>query len=70
MPDKPLPRPWTMRSNDDAFWIECANGVRFAYTYHRKELMTGTGETRTSKAVARQITLQIMRLPDLLEKSK
>jgi len=64
--DKPLPQPWALGQSDEAFWIEAANGARFAYTYFRATPLVGTGEKRTTRAAALAITRQIMKLPDLL----
>lgn len=37
-----LPRPWTIHHNDDAYWIEAANGKRFAHCYFREHQAIGS----------------------------
>ncbi len=30
-----FPKPWTVKGNGESFWVEAANGAKFAFTYHR-----------------------------------
>lgn len=62
-----LPAPWTVRHNEDAYWVEAANGQRFAFTYYRERPLIGTDESvRVSRDLARRIALYVARLPELL----
>lgn len=62
MPIDRLPRPWRVCSNDDAFWVEDANGVRFGFTYFRDRDVVGTGEPKLSRDLARRVVSQIVKL--------
>jgi hypothetical protein len=35
--------PWSIRHNDDAYWVDDANGRRFAFTYFHDRQIAGTG---------------------------
>jgi hypothetical protein len=62
-----LPTPWTVRHNDDSYWIEDATGQRFAYIYYRRNVLIGTdGSGRVSADLARRIAANIAKLPGLL----
>ena len=64
-----LPPPWTVHHSDDAFWIEDASGQRFAFTYYRRQSFAGTDKgPRLSADLARRITANIAKLPDLLKR--
>lgn len=63
----PFPTPWTVHHNDDAWWIEAANGKRFAFTYVRDPPITGTGqESYHTHDEARRLTVNFAKLPKLL----
>lgn len=64
-----LPLPWTVRCNDDAYWLEAGNGARFAYSYFRDRPLGGTGDQRLSREAARRVTVNLARLPQLLGKA-
>lgn len=63
MPDRLKP-PFAVHSNEDAYWLEDAAGVRFSYTYFRAEEVVGTGPEKPSRDVARRLTLNLAKLPD------
>jgi hypothetical protein len=64
-----LPQPWTINNNEDAYWIEDAEGHRFAYTYFRDQPIVGTDRSpRLTRDLARRITLNVAKLPDLLKR--
>jgi hypothetical protein len=66
MPER-LPPPWTVRNNDDSYWVEDARGQRFAFVYFRDRPVIGTdGGPRLSRDLARRISANVARLPDLL----
>jgi len=62
MPHDRLPKPWTLRGNDDAFWIEAANGAQFGYCYFTDAEMIGTGETKLTRDAARRAASRIAKL--------
>jgi hypothetical protein len=65
-PDR-FPRPWRVRHNEDAYWVEDAAGHRFGFTYYRDTPLVGTdGGERLSRDAARRIVSNIARLPELL----
>lgn len=37
-----FPRPWTVKHNDDAYWVEAANGKQFGFVYFRDPPLVGT----------------------------
>jgi hypothetical protein len=63
-----FPKPWCVRFSDSAFWVEDAEGKRFAYTYFRSEheaIGSGYGMLLT-KDEARRLVKNIAKLPELL----
>ncbi len=70
MPDR-LPPPWTVHNNEDSYWVEDARGQRFAFVYYRDVPIAGTSDSPcVSRDLARRITANIARLPDLLQALK
>lgn len=60
-----LTPPFTVQHNDDAWWVEDAEGRRFAFTYYRDPPLVGTdgGNVRHEGALARQVATTVARLP-------
>jgi hypothetical protein len=59
-----FPPPWTVRHNEDAYWVEDANGARFGFCYYRTRAVIGTGqEAWLDEEGARRIAANIARLP-------
>lgn len=56
-----FPKPWTVEHNDDAYWIQAANGARFAYTYFRRHHTTPNDSFHTEDA-ARRLTTAFAKL--------
>lgn len=70
MPDR-LPPPWTVHHNEDSYWVQDASGQRFAFVYYRDQPIVGTdNSTRVSRDLARRITANVARLPELLQALK
>jgi hypothetical protein len=65
MPDR-LPLPWSVHNNESSYWVEDASGRRFAFVYYRDQQMIGTVSDGMSRDLARRITANVARLPDLL----
>jgi hypothetical protein len=66
-----LPPPWTVHHNDDSYWVQDAAGHRFAFVYYRQKPIGGTDNgVRVSEDLARRITANVARLPDLLHSLK
>lgn len=62
-----LPPPWTVHHNEDSYWVQAANGQRFAFTYYRDTPIVGTdGSVRVSRDMARRIAANVAKLPGLL----
>jgi len=70
MPDR-LPPPWTVRHNEDSYWVEDASGQKFAFVYYRRREVVGTDHgARVSEDLARRVAANVARLPDLLQALK
>ena len=70
MPER-LPPPWTVHHNEDSYWVEDATGQRFAFVYYRTNPIAGTDRSnRVSQDLARRITANVARLPELLHALK
>jgi hypothetical protein len=62
-----LPPPWTVGHNEDSYWVQSANGQRFAFVYYRDPPIVGTDDgVRVSEDLARRVTANIAKLPGLL----
>ncbi|RAK51955.1 hypothetical protein [Phenylobacterium soli] len=62
-----LPPPWTVHHNGDAYWVEAANGQKFAFVYYRETPLVGTErDARVSRDLARRIAANVAKLPELL----
>lgn len=70
-PPRRFPLPWTVRSSEECYWIEDANGKRFAHTYFvDRDLPIGPDyERRLTRREALMIVRNLAKLPDLLRKS-
>lgn len=60
--------PFTLHESESAFWLVDASGTRFAFTYWTDTPIVGTGADKPSRQVARQLTVQVQRLPELIER--
>jgi hypothetical protein len=58
----PFRRPWTVRHNESAFWVEDAKGMCFAFTYFTDTPIAGTGREKPTRDEARRLTLNVARL--------
>lgn len=69
-PPRRFPLPWTVRGNDAAYWIEDAEGKKFAYTYFaERELPIGIEYVRRlTRREALMIVRNVAKLPELLGK--
>jgi hypothetical protein len=65
--------PFSVRGNEDAFWVEDVAGARFGFTYYRDKPLIGTDRSerlsrglaeRTVKWVARMATAEAARQSD------
>jgi len=66
MPNR-FPTPWTVQHNDDAYWVEAANGRRFGFCYFREGGAIGTGgDSYHTRDEARRLASNIAKLPALL----
>lgn len=65
-----LPPPWTVHHNADAYWVQAANGQKFAFIYYRADALTGTdrSQVKVTQDLARRIAANIAKLPDLLRR--
>ena len=62
-----FPPPWSVRHNDDAYWVEDANGRRFGFVYFRDRAVIGTGgEAFQTRDEARRLVSNFAKLPQLL----
>jgi hypothetical protein len=62
-----LPPPWTVHHNADSYWVQAANGQKFAFTYYRDPPLVGTDSgVRVSQELARKIAANVAKLPGLL----
>jgi hypothetical protein len=58
-----LPRPWKIAESSEAYWVEAANGARFAYCYFDERAFVGTGrEERLTRDLARRVVANIVKL--------
>jgi len=65
-----LPPPWTVGHNEDSYWVQDATGRKFAFVYYRARPLAGTDNSvRVSADLARRITANIAKLPELLKPS-
>jgi hypothetical protein len=66
-----FPVPWTVHHDNDAYWVQDANGQAFAYCYYRDPAHhTSVMIARLSEDEARRITANIAKLPEMLKKEK
>lgn len=64
----PFPTPWTVQQNDDAYWIEAANGAKFGFVYFRR-VFTVPNPAYHTEDEARRLVTNMAKLPDLLGKA-
>lgn len=71
MTGRRFPPPWTVHHNDDAYWLQDANGRRFCFCYFRDRELIGTGgEAFQTRDEARRLVTGFARLPELLKGTK
>lgn len=71
MEPRRFPLPWTVHSNDDAYWVEDASGQRFAYCYFRENGSIGGGRSSyLTRDQARRIASNVAKLPDLINATR
>lgn len=58
--------PWTVHSNDDAYWVQDADGKQFGFCYWRDDMAGITSAAILSRDEARRLATNIARLPQLL----
>lgn len=64
-----FPLPWTIHSSPTCYWIEDADGKRFAYTYFKtSDWGSSSQDTSLTQEEAERIVRNIVKLPDLLRK--
>ena len=62
-----FPPPWTAHSNEDAYWVQDAQGKKFAFTYYRQIGYAGLNtDVRHTPDEARRIASNIAKPPELL----
>jgi hypothetical protein len=61
-----FPTPWTVQHNDDAYWVEAANGARFGFVYFR-DVQTTPNPSYHTEDDARRLVTNFARLPELLK---
>jgi hypothetical protein len=67
----PFPTPWTVHHNDDAYWVESANGRKFGYVYFRDHEIIGTSnDAYQTRDEARRLVSNFAKLPDLLGRTE
>ena len=63
-----FPLPWTIGESESAYWVEDAEGKRFAYCYFDEGRSIGTDRAnRLTRAEALVIVRNIVKLPGLLK---
>jgi hypothetical protein len=60
--------PWTVRHNDDAYWVEDVHGNQFGFCYYRDDRAGIIGQAYYSRDEARRLAAGIARLPELLKR--
>ena len=59
-----FPPPWTVKNNDDAYWLEDAEGHEFGYCYFREDRPANSDPLTRDEA--RRLVTNFARLPELL----
>lgn len=63
-----FPLPWTVHHNDDAYWVQSANGKKFGFCYFRDRPLVGTSnDAHMERDEARRIVTNFAKLPGLLK---
>jgi hypothetical protein len=64
-----FPLPWTIHEGPSAYWVECADGKRFAFTYfYEGKSIDSLLYNRLTRAEALVIVRNIVKLPEYTRK--
>ena len=64
-----LTPPCAVRSNDDAYWLEDAHGIRFAFTYFRDPRRGSSSIGYPDEATARRFTEWLAKSAEAVKRS-
>jgi hypothetical protein len=66
-PARRFPTPWTVHNSDGSYWLQDAEGKKFAFCYFQDRSWIGTGgNERLSRDEARRLVSNFAKLPALL----